>query len=169
MEIKFVDILPENYTEQPILISGNSSIVHNQKQYLSCSQVDGTLSIYEIRYEHHSSPFKQAMVIGNNIAIGHEEHFYLFNLTENTNIIKLKLSGYFGNFYVNENLLYVTGANDLYCLDQIGIIKWQTKNLGIDGVIINDFTESDIYGNGEWDPPGGWEEFILDIKTGTKK
>lgn len=169
MEIKFVDLLPENYTEQPILISGSSSIQHSEKQYLSLNQGNGIFKIYEIRYQYQCSPFNRAKLIGDIIVIGHEEHFYLFNMTQNSNFINLKLSGYFGHFYEYDDLIYVADANDLYCLNLLGEIKWQTKNLGIDGVLISKFTESNIFGSGEWDPPGGWEDFILDIKTGDKK
>jgi len=47
-----------------------------------------------------------------------------------------------------------------------GEIIWVNNSLGIDGVIIEKFDTDKIYGSGEWNPPGGWRDFVLDINTG---
>jgi hypothetical protein len=60
----------------------------------------------------------------------------------------------------------VTDAGGLYCINKSGGITWKNANLGIDGVIINDIMDGKIHGSGEWDPPGGWRDFILEEDTG---
>ena len=81
-------------------------------------------------------------------------------------MLKLKMEGYFGHLYFNEDLFYIADSAGIFCINKNTSIIWQNKNLGIDGVIINDFTNSKIFGSGEWDPPGGWRDFILDQQMG---
>jgi len=168
MKIEFIKNFPENFSETPILISGESSIEFNGKQFLSLIKEDGKLNIYEIRYEYHCSPYKQAEVLNNIGIVGHEAHCYLFDINNKTQCTILKLSGYFGHIYIDDQFIYVADANGLYCLNQEGTILWSNNKLGIDGVIINDFGKNEISGSGEWDPPGGWEDFTIDKKTGKK-
>jgi len=168
MKIEFIENIPENYAESPILISGESSIEFNLKQLLSLTKDDDRLTIYEIRYEYHCSPFKQAEALKNIIVVGYEGHCYLFDIENKTQLTALKLSGYFGHIYLENEFIYVTDANGLYCLNQNGAKLWSNNKLGIDGVIINDFRSSEIYGSGEWNPPGGWKDFVIDKKTGKK-
>lgn len=168
MKIEFIEDLPENHSESTILISGESSINFNGKQFFSITKENGNLTIYEIRYEYHCSPFKQIEILNQLIIVGHEEHCYVFEMNDNILHTGLKLSGYFGHIYIQDEFIYVADANGLYCLDQEGTELWSNVNLGIDGVIINEFRNSEIHGSGEWDPPGGWEDFIIDQKTGKK-
>lgn len=164
MKFDFTDKIPQHLIDLvPVLISGSDTINFSNKEYLI---TDNEKSLFEIRYEQHCSPFKEANVIDIILAVGFEENFYLFNLIAKTNILRLKMDWYFGHQYFNDNYFYVKDATGLYCLDINGIIFWQNNNLAIDGVIINNFTENRIFGSGEWDPPGGWQEFILDKKTG---
>jgi hypothetical protein len=76
------------------------------------------------------------------------------------------LDGYFGHLYVNENLLYVTSSRSIYCIDDKGNLIWRNGSLGTDGILIERFSENKIYGSGEYDPPGGWRDFVIDITTG---
>lgn len=168
MKIEFIENIPENYSESSILISGESSIEFNGKQFLSLTNEKGNLTIYEIRFEYHCSPFKQVEMLNNVIVVGHEEHCYLFDIYSKTLLTALKLSGYFGHIYIEDEIIYIADANGLYCLNQYGTEVWSNGNLGIDGVIINEFRDSEIHGSGEWDPPGGWEDFIIDQKTGKR-
>lgn len=168
MKIEFIENIPEKYSNSPILISGEPSIEFNRQQLLSLTQKDGRLTIYEIKYEHHCSPFMQAEALNNIVVVGHEEHCYLFDFTNDVFLNALKLSGYFGHIYLEGESIYVADANGLCCLNQDGTKLWSNGDLGIDGVIINDFTDSEIHGSGEWDPPGGWEDFVIDKKTGKK-
>ena len=75
---------------------------------------------------------------------------------------------YFGSIYFNDSYIYVADACGIFCISQGGVLLWHTDNLAIDGVVINDFIDGKIFGKGEYDPPGGWEPFVLDIKTGFK-
>lgn len=166
MTYTFTDQLPTDADIVPMVISGTNSMPLNGKAYLKIQQNNDQISWYEIRYTHHCSPFKAVIVTDNILAAGHEEHFYLFDLSTSTPLLCLKMSGYFGALYINQHHFYVSDADALYCIDKAGNLIWQNDALGIDGVTVHRFTENEIFGAGEWDPPGHWKEFILDRKNG---
>jgi hypothetical protein len=165
MNFEFVTTLPAEINATPLLISGEETkglpgiflLVHHKDR--------GTL-VFEIRYEVHCSPFHDCYISEEILAVGWEEYFYLFNLTRETTVLRLKMKGYFGSLYTQSDCFYVADANGLYCIDQNGHIAWQNTTLGIDGVVIHAISDITITGSGEWDPPGGWRDFVLDKKTG---
>lgn len=161
----FTDKLPDNLYSESILISGAESLHFDKQEYLIIIQ-NNDERCYEIRYEYHCSPFKQAMIIDSVLAVGYEENFYLFDLVTNRNLLNLKMEWYFGHLYFDNDLFYVADACGLYCINKNACILWQNSKLAIDGVVINDFSENVISGSGEWDPPGGWKDFIVDKQTG---
>ncbi len=166
MEFEFTETLPQNYATEIRIISGSDSLDLNGKEYLLIKNEQAMVSIFEIRYEYHCSPFKEALITGNILAVGHEEHFYLYDLDNNDTFYKLKVSGYFGHLYFNDNLFFVTDASGIHCIDKAGMVTWTNESLAMDGVIINNFEGDQIYGSAELDPPGGWEDFVISLSTG---
>ena len=167
MKFEFTDIIPLNLTTKAVCISGSQSYNLDNTRYLLRINDEGNYSeVFEIKYEYHCSPFEEADILGNILAVGHEAHFYLFNLTKNKNILTIPMRGYFGHLYIRDNSFYVCDAGSLIRLNRDGDILWHAKSLGIDGVTIESFDYGKIFGSGEWDPPGGWKDFILDNTTG---
>lgn len=74
--------------------------------------------------------------------------------------------GYFSQFYSSNEYLLVASGESLLRLAPDGAILWQTANLGIDGVVVNSVEKGVILGDGEWDPPGGWKPFALQLDSG---
>ena len=168
MTIEFIDDIPDDTNLKPVLISGLTSAHYSNQIYLKLSHNDTAAGLYEIKYEAHCSPFKEGLLVGNLLAVGHEEHFYLFNIVTNQNILRLKMNGYFGHIYFDAEHFYVADASGLHCIDNTGNIRWSNLGLAIDGVIVNEFTGDKIIGSGELDPPGGWEDFSIDKATGIR-
>jgi hypothetical protein len=166
MTLEFTDTIPDDTTLKPVLISGSTSTKYANQKYLTLSKDDTVTGLYEIKYQAHCSPFKEALLIDNLLAVGHEEHFYLFNIVTNQNILRLKMSGIFGHLYYDTGLFYVADSGGLHCIDKNGNIRWSNLGLAIDGVIVNEFTDSKILGSGELDPPGGWKDFSIGKATG---
>jgi hypothetical protein len=54
----------------------------------------------------------------------------------------------------------------LICLNEHAEEVWRRRDLGIDGVVVDGVTNGFIEGQGEWDPPGGWQRFRLTASTG---
>ena len=119
MTFDFTDKIPQDLNHQePILISGLDTLEFGGREYLVIN--NNGMSLYEIRYEYHCSPFKQAIIVDTILAVGHEENFYLFDLLTKTNILRLKMEGYFGHLYINSDNFYVADAGGLYCIDKCG-------------------------------------------------
>jgi hypothetical protein len=168
MNFIFSNDIPSSVHLKPILISGPDSTQFGGKEFLILDRDGKTEGLFEIRYEYHCSPFKQAIIVDHVLAVGFEEYFYLFDTTTQSNILKLKMEGYFGHIYFNDDLLYIADANGIYCINKTASIIWHNNNLGIDGVIIIEFSNNKIVGSGECDPPGGWRDFVLDKQTGLR-
>lgn len=156
----FLDTVPAGLT--PILISGEESLNMTRKKFLLIED-----TAFEIRYAYHCSPFCEAHLTGNVLAVGFEGFFYLYNISEKVSLLALEMEGYFGNLHLHNEQFFVADACGIYCINREGKIIWQNKNLGIDGVIIHTFGDT-ITGQGEFDPPGGWVDFRLDVNSGTK-
>jgi hypothetical protein len=45
---------------------------------------------------------------------------------------------------------------------------WESERLGIDGVVVHAVEGDVIEGDGEWDPPGGWQPFELSLASGER-
>lgn len=125
--------------------------------------------IINLKVESDYSPtFKQSEVVDGMVIIGYGNRFSIFDLKKKKIKINLSFDGYFGSFEVDNREIFVATDSEMINLTFQGIEKWKTDNLGIDGVIISQITETEIIGSGEWDPPGGWESFKLNRKTGKK-
>jgi hypothetical protein len=95
--LEFIDTIPDYTTLKPVLISGSISTYYANQTYLTLSNDDTVTGLYKIKYQAHCSPFKEALLVDNLLAVGYEEHFYLFNLATNQNVLRLEMNGYFGH------------------------------------------------------------------------
>jgi hypothetical protein len=74
--------------------------------------------------------------------------------------------GYFGAFYAGQDYLLVASGESLFRLAPDGTILWKRSNLGVDGVVVKSVENGAIHGEGEWDPPGSWIPFVLQLESG---
>jgi hypothetical protein len=109
--------------------------------------------------------FESALVWENFVAIGCGSQAYFFDTVKRTTK-RFPLSVYFGSFFDAGELLLVASCTDLLAFDAAGELVWQSETLGIDGVLVDCIEGNTIFGRGEWDPPGGWQPFRLDLRTG---
>ncbi len=113
-------------------------------------------------------PFEELIVWRDFIVLGFGGRVYLIAQDSKEFYIYLQ-DGYFGHLYPTENYLLVASAGDLSCIGPDGAVVWITEALGIDGVVVDEITTETIYGQGEWDPPGGWRPFRVDARTGVRQ
>jgi hypothetical protein len=110
--------------------------------------------------------FKQSVLLWNTyivIGVGHQVTFvHLANHASTTT----DLGCYFGYLYPADGLLLIASARYLHCFGSDGNLLWMSKELGIDGVIVEQISDGTVSGLGEWDPPGGWKAFNLSLATG---
>lgn len=116
-----------------------------------------------------SAPFEQVVVFGRFVVLGWCDVVHLIDpLTRQTRSIQLEryFDGYFSHLYPLDDRLLIAAAQSLILLDERGAILWRRGDLGIDGVVVNEVTNGVIIGEGEWDPPGGWRPFRVELSTG---
>lgn len=163
--IEFSTTKPQDFTGNIICISKSQSLPHHV--YITVRNTDETVVyVFSISYNVHCSPFKQAILKNGLLFVGWEDRFYIFNIAENRNLFDQQLMGYFGNFQIDHDLVFICDCQGIICTDVNGRIIWENKCLAIDGVLINEITMNTILGEGECDPPGGWRNFVLDKSSG---
>jgi hypothetical protein len=83
-------------------------------------------------------------------------------------IITFNLNNRFCHMYMGKDYLLVASDSHLYSFTPDGSLLWTSEELGIDGVVVNYFDHEIIKGDGEWDPPGGWQPFVVNANNGKK-
>lgn len=117
--------------------------------------------------------FSEAVCIAPVVAIGYGDHVHFVDV-RTREAKSVELSGYFGALYTAEEIglrdrpfdFLVASADSLLRFTADGSLLWRAERLGIDGVRVDDVVGCRIEGSGEWDPPGGWQPFAVDLATG---
>jgi hypothetical protein len=110
-------------------------------------------------------PFDEVLVWNDLIVIGFGSRVFFVNLKSRT-VKTYEMETYYCCVHPLPGNLLIASAEALRCMDSNGDLLWHNADLGIDGVTVNRVESGLIYGEGEWDPPGGWRPFVLDLRTG---
>lgn len=73
---------------------------------------------------------------------------------------------YFDDLHPYDDFLLVATGCGLMRFEPDGRLAWRTGGLGIDGVTVGVCDGGRITGDGEWDPPGGWRPYEVELETG---
>ncbi len=119
--------------------------------------------------------FKAVRTAGPKAFIGYGARLFIVNLCTDE-VVTFQMDGYFCNLFDADDLntvaddfcILASSSSELFAFDQDATLLWKAEGLGIDGVIAHDATATQIRGEGEWDPPDGWEPFIVDRRTGER-
>lgn len=109
--------------------------------------------------------FNDAVLWREFLVVGWGECVYLVDVNTGA-ITKHSLGMYFGYVYANDEYLLVASGDRLRRIAQDGSIQWTSDVLGIDGVVVRNVFNGIISGDGEWDPPGGWQTFRVTLDSG---
>ena len=120
------------------------------------------------------SCFRSLRSIDSNVYIGFGQFVFVVDVYRR-HVHRYPLSGYFGYLYDSHDLEHLDGhvavlassASEVLAFDRTGSLIWKQSNLGIDGVVLHSASTGRIDGEGEWDPPGGWQPFSLRSDTGS--
>ncbi len=110
-------------------------------------------------------PFTEAILWHNFVVIGRCQQLYLVPVDRGC-VSAVNLDSYFRELYPNNDSLLVASATRLLKISPIGELVWTSPEIGIDGVVVDRIDNGVVYGEGEWDPPGGWRPFSLSIVSG---
>jgi len=122
------------------------------------------IDVYRAK-EAEAFPFEDARVWGAYIVIGFGHRAFLVDI-ENRCASTFELGEYFGHAYSCDSCLLIASAERLFRVDPDGKLKWESDVLGIDGVVVEKVSDELIEGQGEWDPPGGWRPFRIELESG---
>ena len=119
--------------------------------------------------------FQAVRCVGSLVAVGFGGHLHWIDPALRT-ARSLEMDGYFGGLYTPDDFglpgqpfaLLAASATSLLRFAAGGELVWKAGELGIDGVIVHDVDGARITGTGEWDPPGGWKDFALELATGAR-
>jgi hypothetical protein len=109
--------------------------------------------------------FSESTVWKGWVIIGFGHRLYFVSLSDQKTLT-FYLESYFRELYITRDLLFVASASQVFCINPEGTLLWSSNILGIDGVVITKIGIESIIGKGEWDPPGGWQPFKINIKNG---
>jgi hypothetical protein len=115
---------------------------------------------------NHSETSEQVLIWREFVTIGFGHNLHLVHVESRTTT-SLDLDSYFGRVYASDECLIVASAERLFRVESDSTVKWTTQRLGIDGVIVDGVVNGIIEGQGEWDPPGGWKRFRVDLDSGS--
>ncbi|MTW12530.1 hypothetical protein GM658_18130 [Pseudoduganella eburnea] len=117
--------------------------------------------------------FKDARCVDQIAYFGFGHCIFIFD-TKTRELVRHQVDGYFGHMYDGSDFehfpvqlsVIVTSASEALAFSRQGKLLRVWSNLGIDGVTLNAVNESQIEGEGECDPPGGWRKFALTLDHG---
>lgn len=112
------------------------------------------------------SHFDNAIIYNNHLLIGISDNVYFINLS-NFTIRKIDVEMYFGDFEVSKETIFIFDGNGIIAFNKNLDEIWRNHKLAIDGVIFQEMLNDDIMSiDCEMDPPGGWINRKINIKTG---
>ncbi len=75
--------------------------------------------------------------------------------------------GFFSSVFVlAAETKYISSSSRLFCFDSDCELVWKSEEIAVDGVIVNDFSETALSVSCETDPPGGWISCQLSLYNG---
>jgi hypothetical protein len=110
--------------------------------------------------------FEDARAMGSVVVVGCGARVHFADWSRGGAVTSHALGSYFGSLFELCDSLLVASAERVFRFTKQGAIIWRSDCVGIDGVILDDVDEHHIRGSGEWDPPGGWQPFLLELSTG---
>ena len=127
---------------------------------------DGTPVARIDAYADHRGPFTELITWGRFVVLGWDAVVYLIDPLARE-VRNVECDGYFGHLYPLDDRLLIATASELICVDDRGETLWRRGELGIDGVTVASTSDGVISGEGERDPPGGWQPFRVSLDNGT--
>ncbi len=118
---------------------------------------------------HASKPacfaFQEAIIWRDILLVGFGEEVHAISLADRT-AHTVDLKAYFGHFYPTTDYLLIASGERLFRMEVDRSIRWQSVPLAVDGVIVHESDNTVVRGEGEWDPPGGWQPFTISALDG---
>ena len=110
--------------------------------------------------------FDDAVVFNKHLLIGLFDEIIFINLLD-FNIKRFEVEMYFGRFEIYKDFMYILVGNGIIAFDTNLNEVWRNLSLAVDGVSLIEIINDEIMSlSCEMDPPGGWVDKLIDIKSG---
>jgi hypothetical protein len=151
---------------EPVVVGRNASGLGTLHRHVLVSDDERPLLRLDV-YVHEADcyAFEDALIWQGHVVVGFGSNVHLVSLRDRS-IVSLALGEYFGHFYPTTDYLLVASGERLFRIESDRSVAWTSDVLGIDGVVVSNPGPPVIVGEGEWDPPGGWQPFSLLSSTG---
>jgi len=150
----------------PTLIGGIPAGLGTPNKYILLAEDDyPMLRVDAYQSSDASYPFHDALIWHGFLTVGWGDCAYLIDIDSGA-FTKHALGHYFGHIYTNDEYLLIASGERLRRIRCDGSLQWTSDVLGIDGVVVRDVSQGIITGDGEWDPPGGWQPFCVYLDSG---
>ena len=151
----------------PHIDVGHPTHDHSTPDALCLLTLDGkpTLCVRLCRTSNESYTFRDAQYWRGLLIVGWGDAFYVIDPQSNS-VIRHDLGTYFGYIHAGDALL-IASAESVVRVHPDGAIAWTSEPVGLDGVTFSNVDAEFIDGDGEWDPPGGWNSFRLRLTDGS--
>lgn len=111
-------------------------------------------------------PFDDAVIYKNYLLIGVSEKVYFISLTD-FEVTEIEVEMYFGYFVVYKEAVYILDGSGIIAFNKNLDEIWRNHSLAIDGVTFQELLDDEIMSiSCEMDPPGGWVNRKINMKTG---
>lgn len=111
------------------------------------------------------NPFQAECFFQQYFCIGSGEAAYFINL-QTREIKTLQCDLYFGYFYIHKERLYVASNSRLFCFNCDCELLWQTEEIAVDGLVVDEFSEDSLSVSCEVDPPDHWIPYKISLHDG---
>ncbi len=109
--------------------------------------------------------FDDAVVYNNFLLVGTFDKVYFINLVD-LRITQINVEMYFGCFVTTKDTVYILDGSGIIAFDTNLNEIWTNHNLAIDGVTFHGIGDEIMSVSCEMDPPGGWVDRKINIKSG---
>ena len=157
-----------DFLDEPPLTCKNifaTSLTDFKPKYIAVSE-DNKCWNYQLEYKHQIEGWESILITAKLIAVRSEHGLYLFDAVTHEQKNFIEIPDGFEQLYFNGNEIFITGPLCIYCITDAGALKWESEQLGIDGVVIDSFNANQIVTSAQHDPPDGWRRILLDRETG---
>ena len=111
--------------------------------------------------------FQDAIIWQGNVVVGFGSHVHVIGMADRSSVT-IELGSYYGHVSPTADYLLIASGERLFRLAADRSLVWTSDVLGIDGVVVHEAGADLIQGDGEWDPPGGWEPFTVSARDGKR-
>jgi hypothetical protein len=171
-------MIEANFSNEPLknvecIEIGKHSVIAQPDCFVVITESKNPILVVHLYLFDESDSFRELKLSSNVVVIGlgHKVHFVN---TKTKEVNSHDLGCYFGHLYSYdqmgsdyfENEILVASSDRLYLFNIEGEVVWKSERLGIDGVVVHHIEQAQVFGAGEYDPPGGWVNFKLSAVDG---